>query len=140
MIMRFYRKLSVLMAGCLVLGSIQLTGITAQASQTGEDAITFAEPDTQGTVTGNDSELPDGDIPNEAPPGEETPGEDIPDEDENKVLDIFPDNMAIFSIEGAETFAAAELGAYGRWNNTPVELTDGKLVLSFSKAPPQYCQ
>ena len=38
---RFYRKLALLMAGCLVFGSIRLTGITVQASQMDGDADIF---------------------------------------------------------------------------------------------------
>lgn len=34
MSMGFRRKMALLMAGCLVFGSIQLTGLTVQASQT----------------------------------------------------------------------------------------------------------
>ncbi len=38
-----------------------------------------------------------------------------------------------------ENYAAEELGAYERWSGDPVELTDGKLVLSFTKAYEEYC-
>ncbi len=113
---RFYRKLALLMAGCLVFGSIRLTGITVQASQMDGDADTCVVPGAQETVTGNDS---------------------VSHEDVNSIAVSLSD--AQHTVEGAETYAAKDLKVYGRWNNTPVELTDGKLVLSFSEVYEEYC-
>lgn len=53
--MDFRRKLALFVAGCLVLGSIQLTGITVQASQDGGDAVTYADDAAPGTVTDGNS-------------------------------------------------------------------------------------
>ena len=113
---RFYRKLALLMAGCLVFGSIRLTGITVHASQMDGDADTCVVPGAQETVTGNDS---------------------VSHEDVNSIAVSLSD--AQHTVEGAETYAAKDLKVYGRWNNTPVELTDGKLVLSFSEVYEEYC-
>lgn len=41
MSMGFRRKMALLMAGCLVFGSIQLTGLTVQASQTEDGAAAY---------------------------------------------------------------------------------------------------
>lgn len=53
--MDFRRKLALFMAGCLVLGSLQLTGFTVQASEIEEDAVTYADEIAQETVTSGDS-------------------------------------------------------------------------------------
>ena len=128
--MRFYRKLAWLVAGCLVFGSIQFTGITAQASQVDGEAVTYAEHTAQETVTGNDSVGPEDVV---------TGNDSVGPEDVNSIAGNLSDDLNTANVEGAETYAAADLRAYGRWNNTPVELTDGKQVLSFSEENQEFC-
>lgn len=51
----FRRRLTLLMAGCLVLGSIQLTGFPVQASQFGGGILSDADNEAQESVSGGDS-------------------------------------------------------------------------------------
>lgn len=53
--MNFRRKLALLMAGILVLGSIQLTGISAQAAQNEGTVVTDTDNVAQGAVTDGDN-------------------------------------------------------------------------------------
>ena len=36
-------------------------------------------------------------------------------------------------------YSAEKLRAYERWSNAPVELTDGKLILTYNKQWEEYC-
>lgn len=250
----FRRRLALLMAGILMLGSIQLTGITAQASQNEGNVITNTDNAAQGTVTdGNNVNLQDvlpmtkerttqagtsyevtyrlSDLSlgrnynvdisqseskdvrfhyrqqygqaNYAIPTEVleaglikcacdiTSGRltefalKLLDADQNEVSAEYGQNeisvgnsssdslgyigfMGTFNGEsdydiGSVTFTvseyvpqppdsgdssgtkteltytAEELGAYGRWNNTPVTLTDGKLIITFVEKFSEYC-
>lgn len=124
MSMGFRRKMALLMAGCLVLGSIQLTGLTVQASQTEDGAAAYVGADLGETVT-------DG---NSVTSGDEGGYENY-DGVNNVLMSISQDFRA-----GQElTYAAADLGAYERWSKTPVELTDGKMVLTFTKQYEEFC-
>lgn len=123
--MGFRQKLALLMAGCLVFGSIQLTGLSVQASQT-EDGAAYADAASGETVTGGNS-VTSGDIGD---------NDYESDDSENRI----PANE-LFTVRAGEelTYAAADLGAYGRWSNAPVELTDGNMVLTFSGQYEEYC-
>ena len=118
MSMGFRRKMALLMAGCLVFGSIQLTGLTVQASQTEDGAAAYVGADLGETVT-------DG---NSVTSGDEGGNEN------NVLMSTTQDFRA-----GQVTYAAADLGAYERWSKTPVELTDGKMVLTFTKQYEEFC-
>ena len=60
------------------------------------------------------------------------------DDEEDDSIPAIP-NLSVYVGDENNFYAAEELGAYGRWNNTPVELTDGKLVLNFTKAYEEFC-
>ena len=60
------------------------------------------------------------------------------DDEEDDSIPAIP-NLSVYAGDENNFYAAEELGAYGRWNNTPVELTDGKLVLNFTKAYEEFC-
>ncbi len=60
------------------------------------------------------------------------------DDEEDDSIPVIP-NLSVYAGDENNFYAAEELGAYGRWNNDPVELTDGKLVLNFTKAYEEFC-
>ncbi len=60
------------------------------------------------------------------------------DDEEDDSIPAIP-NLSVYVGDENNFYAAEELGAYGRWNNDPVELTDGKLVLNFTKAYEEFC-
>lgn len=125
----YRRKLALLMAGILVLGSIQLTGITARASEGEGSVVTDADIAAQGTVTNGDN----ADLYDVMPVDEaDTPGADT------YVLKP-QDSGDDPGTETELTYAAEELGAYGRWSNTPVALTDGRLIITFTEQYNEYC-
>ena len=77
----FRRKLALFMAGCLVLGSIQLTGFTVQASTGGSGEATEGVGDSDGgDVSRDESGSLDSD---EGEEGDPDGGDVNPDESEN---------------------------------------------------------
>ncbi len=61
------------------------------------------------------------------------------DDDEEDSVTVTTNLAVNNGDEKNHLYAAEELGAYERWSGDPVELTDGKLVLSFTKAYEEYC-
>ena len=124
MSMGFRRKMALLMAGCLVFGSIQLTGLTVQASQTEDGAAAYVGADLGETVTDGNSV---------------TSGDEGGNENHDGVNNVLMNTSQDFRAGQEFTYAAADLGAYERWSKTPVELTDGKMVLTFTKQYEEFC-
>ncbi len=124
MSMGFRRKMALLMAGCLVFGSIQLTGLTVQASQTEDGAAAYVGADLGETVTDGNSV---------------TSGDEGGNENHDGVNNVLMNTSQDFRAGQELTYAAADLGAYERWSKTPVELTDGKMVLTFTKQYEEFC-
>ncbi len=124
MSMGFRRKMALLMAGCLVFGSIQLTGLTVQASQTEDGAAAYVGADLGETVTDGNSV---------------TSGDEGGNENHDGVNNVLMNTSQDFRAGQELTYAAADLGAYERWSKAPVELTDGKMVLTFTKQYEEFC-
>ncbi len=124
MSMGFRRKMALLMAGCLVFGSIQLTELTVQASQTEDGAAAYVGADLGETVTDGNSV---------------TSGDEGGNENHDGVNNVLMNTSQDFRAGQELTYAAADLGAYERWSKTPVELTDGKMVLTFTKQYEEFC-
>ncbi len=129
----FRRRLTLLMAGCLVLGSIQMTGFPVQASQIVGGILSEGGEAVPASVSGGDS-VSAGDPAF-------TVGDNSGPEEENNGLeaDVFSGEPQTTNAETGETYAAEDLNAYERWSKTPVELTDGKRVFTFTKQYEEYC-
>jgi len=129
----FRRRLTLLMAGCLVLGSIQMTGFPVQASQIVGGILSEGGEAVPASVSGGDS-VSAGDPAF-------TVGDNSGPEEENNGLeaDVFSGEPQTTNAETGEIYAAEDLNAYERWSKTPVELTDGKRVFTFTKQYEEYC-
>lgn len=203
----FRRKLALFMAGCLVLGSLQMTGFTVQASEfdeVGTDgggiSVTDSTEDVISDSESTEEEISDADSTEEDGAVADSTGEDSSDAgsaedvssdvdsteedsaDADSAEDVSPDvdsteedgtdansteedssdagsaddvsfdeesnitedigsssDLQVFAAETGETYAAIDLQAYGRWNKTPVELTDGKLIFTFETSNEEFC-